>query len=88
MNDQRPLHGKLRKARQSPRLFLADAKNPALRILRLFVDAGWPEAKPLVAKPSGFGVSDDEAGWAASINVDLLAAVRASHAALPWLERS
>ena len=42
----------------------------------------------LVNNASGFGVSDDEAGWAASINVDLLAAVRASHAALPWLERS
>ena len=42
----------------------------------------------LVNNASGFGTSDDEAGWAASINVDLLAAVRASHAALPWLERS
>jgi 3-oxoacyl-[acyl-carrier protein] reductase len=42
----------------------------------------------LLNNASGFGVSDDEAGWAASINVDLLAAVRASRAALPWLERS
>ena len=42
----------------------------------------------LVNNASGFGTSDDEAGWAASINVDLMASVRASHAALPWLERS
>ena len=42
----------------------------------------------LVNNASGFGSSDDEAGWAASINVDLLATVRASHAALPFLEKS
>jgi 3-oxoacyl-[acyl-carrier protein] reductase len=42
----------------------------------------------LVNNASGFGRSDDEAGWEASINVDLLATVRASRAALPWLEKS
>ena len=42
----------------------------------------------LVNNASGFGASDDEAGWAASINVDLMASVRASYAALPHLERS
>lgn len=42
----------------------------------------------LVNNASGFGRSDDEDGWAASINVDLLATVRATRAALPWLERS
>ena len=42
----------------------------------------------LVNNASGFGTSDDEAGWAASINVDLMAPVRASHAALPFLEKS
>ena len=42
----------------------------------------------LVNNASGFGRSDDEAGWRASIDVDLMAAVRASHAALPHLERS
>jgi 3-oxoacyl-[acyl-carrier protein] reductase len=42
----------------------------------------------LVNNASGFGASDDEAGWAASINVDLLAPVRASRAALPYLEKS
>jgi 3-oxoacyl-[acyl-carrier protein] reductase len=42
----------------------------------------------LVNNASGFGLSDDEAGWAASINVDLLAPVRTSRAALPYLEKS
>ena len=42
----------------------------------------------LVNNASGFGASDDEAGWAASINVDLMASVRASYAALPHLEKS
>jgi 3-oxoacyl-[acyl-carrier protein] reductase len=42
----------------------------------------------LINNASGFGSSDDEAGWAASINVDLMASVRASYAALPHLEKS
>lgn len=42
----------------------------------------------LVNNASGFGMSDDEAGWAASLNVDVMAVVRASHAALPFLEAS
>ena len=42
----------------------------------------------LVNNASGFGSSDDEAGWAASINVDLLSTVRASRAALPYLEQA
>jgi 3-oxoacyl-[acyl-carrier protein] reductase len=41
----------------------------------------------LVNNASGFGRTDDEEGWAASINVDLLGSVRACHAALPWLEK-
>jgi len=41
----------------------------------------------LVNNASAFGRTDDEAGWAASVQVDLMAPVRASHAALPWLER-
>lgn len=40
----------------------------------------------LVNNASGFGRTDDEAGWAASIEVDLLGAVRASHAALPHMQ--
>ena len=42
----------------------------------------------LVNNASGFGTSDDEAGWALSISVDLLATVRATRAALPFLEKS
>jgi 3-oxoacyl-[acyl-carrier protein] reductase len=42
----------------------------------------------LVNNASGFGASDDEKGWAVSVSVDLMATVRASHAALPYLEKS
>ncbi|MEP6899196.1 MAG: SDR family oxidoreductase [Rhodanobacter sp.] len=42
----------------------------------------------LVNNGTGFGFDDDESGWSAGINVDLLAAVRASHAALPFLKQS
>lgn len=42
----------------------------------------------LVNNASGFGRSDDEAGWGVSVNVDLMASVRASHAALPLIERA
>lgn len=41
----------------------------------------------LVNNASGFGRTDDEAGWAASIDIDLMATVRASQAALPHLQR-
>ena len=39
----------------------------------------------LINNASGFGMSDDEAGWAAGMQVDVMAVVRASHAALPHL---
>lgn len=42
----------------------------------------------LVNNASGFGRTDDEAGWGTSIDVDLMATVRASRTALPHLERS
>ncbi|MBV8911504.1 MAG: SDR family oxidoreductase [Acetobacteraceae bacterium] len=42
----------------------------------------------LVNNASGFGRNDDEEGWAACINVDLMGTVRASHVALPYLERA
>jgi 3-oxoacyl-[acyl-carrier protein] reductase len=42
----------------------------------------------LVNNASGFGMRDDESGWAAGINVDLLATVRASHAAIPHMEKA
>ena len=40
----------------------------------------------LVNNASGFGASDDETGWAASLAVDVMATVRASQAAQPYLE--
>ena len=39
----------------------------------------------LVNNASGFGSTDDEAGWAASLSVDVMASVRASHAAVPHI---
>ncbi len=39
----------------------------------------------LVNNASGFGLADDEEGWAASLSVDVMAVVRGSHAALPLL---
>lgn len=42
----------------------------------------------LVNNASGFGAGDDEDGWAASLSVDVLAMVRSSRAALPWLQRA
>jgi len=41
----------------------------------------------LVNNASGFGRTDDEAGWGASVQIDLMASVRACGAALPYLER-
>ena len=39
----------------------------------------------LVNNPSGFGMADDDAGWAAGFNVDMMAAVRASWQVVPWM---
>lgn len=42
----------------------------------------------LVNNASGFGVADDEAGWNAGLSIDVMATVRASHAAIPHLEKA
>lgn len=42
----------------------------------------------LVNNASGFGMADDEAGWLAGLNVDVMATVRASRAAEPHMERA
>ncbi len=39
----------------------------------------------LVCNASGFGRTDDDAGWLAGIEIDILASVRASHAAVPLI---
>jgi 3-oxoacyl-[acyl-carrier protein] reductase len=40
----------------------------------------------LVNNPSGFGATDDEAGWMSGFNVDMMAAVRASWQVVPWMQ--
>ena len=42
----------------------------------------------LVNNASGFGRGDDEESWAASVSVDLMAIVRATASALPFLEHA
>lgn len=42
----------------------------------------------LVNNASGYGFEEDDASWLAGFNVDLMAAVRASRAALPHLQAS
>ena len=42
----------------------------------------------LVNNASGFGTTDDEAGWARSLDIDVMATVRASHAAIPFIEKA
>lgn len=40
----------------------------------------------LINNPSGFGMTDDEPGWKVSIDVDLMASVRATQQVVPWME--
>jgi 3-oxoacyl-[acyl-carrier protein] reductase len=42
----------------------------------------------LVNNASGFAFTDDEAGWQASLNVDVMASVRATWKVVPWLAQS
>lgn len=42
----------------------------------------------LINNASGFGMGDTEEGWQKGLNVDVMATVRASHAAMPYLEAS
>ena len=64
-------------------LDLADAEGIAHFIPQAAAALGGIDV--LVNNASGFGSADDEAGWAASVAVDLMAIVRASQAALPYL---
>jgi len=40
----------------------------------------------LINNAPGWGSTDDEAGWAASFSVDIMASVRASWKVVPWME--
>lgn len=42
----------------------------------------------LVNNASGYGFGEDDDAWLANFNIDLMAAVRASRCALPYLQRS
>jgi 3-oxoacyl-[acyl-carrier protein] reductase len=42
----------------------------------------------LVNNASGFGSTDDEDGWVRSLDIDVMATVRASRAAIPFIERA
>jgi NAD(P)-dependent dehydrogenase (short-subunit alcohol dehydrogenase family) len=42
----------------------------------------------LVNNASGFGMADDEDSWAKSLDIDVMATVRASHAAIPFIEQA
>ena len=44
--------------------------------------------KRIVNNASGFGFADDEAGWQRSLNVDVMAAVRATWKVVPWMAGS
>ncbi|MBI2964066.1 MAG: SDR family oxidoreductase [Deltaproteobacteria bacterium] len=42
----------------------------------------------LINNPSAFALADDEAGWKASYEIDLMAAVRATWKVAPWMEKA
>ena len=42
----------------------------------------------LVNNASGFGVTDDDAAWSASIDIDLMASVRAARTVTPWMAQT
>ena len=42
----------------------------------------------LVNNASGFGAGDDEEGWAKGLDIDVMATVRASYAATPFIEKA
>jgi 3-oxoacyl-[acyl-carrier protein] reductase len=44
--------------------------------------------KALVNNTSGFGVTDDENGWASGWSVDMMAAVRGTWQTIPWFEEA
>jgi 3-oxoacyl-[acyl-carrier protein] reductase len=42
----------------------------------------------LVNNASGFGSADDEEGWLKGLDIDVMATVRASHAAVPFIDKA
>jgi 3-oxoacyl-[acyl-carrier protein] reductase len=81
----------------------AELRQTGVKVFAQVSDVGQPEALDgflnaakttlgtvdiLVNNASGFGMSDDDASWMAGVNVDLLAAVRASRTVTPWMASS
>jgi NAD(P)-dependent dehydrogenase (short-subunit alcohol dehydrogenase family) len=65
---------------------VCDVGNP--EALDGFIGAAHAKLGPpriLVNNPSGISFADDEAAWQSSVNVDLMAAVRASWRVAPWM---
>lgn len=59
---------------QSLATFLSDAREALGRV------------DVLVSNTSGFGISDDEAGWQKTCSVDIMGTVRATRQVIPWME--
>lgn len=80
-----------------------ELRRTGVKVFALVCDVGQPDALErfldearqalggldiLVNNASGFGLSDDEAAWAASVNIDLLGSVRATRIVAPWMASS
>jgi 3-oxoacyl-[acyl-carrier protein] reductase len=65
---------------------LAEASTPAQFVARAATALNGIDI--LVNNASGVGMNDDESGWLASINVDLMATVRTTQAAIPFIEEA
>ena len=77
-----------------------ELRQTGVKVLARICDVGQPDALErflheahetlgavniLVNNASGFGMSDDDAGWMAGVNVDLLGSVRATRIVTPWM---
>jgi 3-oxoacyl-[acyl-carrier protein] reductase len=73
----------------SARVFAAPCDVADAQELDAFLDAAHDAlggVDILVNNPSGFAFADDEAAWDATINVDLMSAVRATAKVTPWMD--
>ncbi|HTN48510.1 MAG TPA: SDR family NAD(P)-dependent oxidoreductase [Burkholderiaceae bacterium] len=64
------------------------ADGPAVRAYVAEAGAALGGIDVLINNASGLGMGDDEAGWSAGLAVDVMATVRATQAAVPFLQRT